>query len=158
MIGNYPPSTASIALGVIVLLSINAGHRHRILVFTSVRRPPNPMTPLSAKTIDAAEAFRGLFFVGGYTGNNEDCLLFQGCSSATSCLRCEGQSQWGLARPSPRLHGGICLCLRTVVALERWHGHTAGCCHCDAVALPTTLTPPSVEWSGGHCYGGLRCS
>ena len=61
MIGNNRPATASIAIGVVVLLSFDAAHCRQVYGFSSVRHrlsAPSTLDPpplLNAATIDAAE-------------------------------------------------------------------------------------------------------
>jgi hypothetical protein len=89
MIGNSRPATASIAIGVVVLLSFDAAHC-RVSGFSSVRRhldapltsaPPllNPATINAAEVLDSAggDEVDGSFFVGECETSDEDCLLFE---------------------------------------------------------------------------------
>lgn len=96
MIGNNRPATASIAIGVVVLLSFDAAHCRQVYGFSSVRHhnAPSTLDPpplLNAATIDAAEevldsragaggandADDGSFFAGECETSDEDCHLFE---------------------------------------------------------------------------------
>ena len=87
---NNRPATASIAIGVVVLLSFDAAHCRQVYGFSSVRRHINALSTLeappllNAATIDAAEVLEdsaeggaNAFFAGECEANDEDCLLFE---------------------------------------------------------------------------------